>query len=167
VKPYETQTITRNGTTLVVEYHYDDDSGKPWKDSDGHGVVSEWTRRDKKPGERVLHENRGARLYYDVQQTMAIALRDGWGVAGQTFATKRQQAAAAVEVDFQYLRRWCQGDWFYIGIVVRTEDDEVSHSLWGIESDATEYHKEIVEELAAQCLRQIAGSVYPVNEIGV
>jgi hypothetical protein len=167
MRPYETQTITRNNTTLVVEYYYDDDSGKPWKDSDGLGVVSEWTYRDKRPGERVLHEDRGARLYYDVQQTTAIALRDGWGVAGQTFATKRQQAAAAVEADFQYLRRWCQGDWFFIGIVVRTEDGAVSDSLWRIESDATEYHKEIIEELAEQCLRQIARSVYPVNEIGV
>ena len=165
--PYEETHITRNGTTLVVEYYYDADSGAPWRECDGHGVVSEWIHRDKKPGERVLHADHHMRLYYDVQQTTAIALRDGWGVAGQTFATKRQQAAAAVEADFQYLRRWCQDDWFYIGIVVRTEDAAVSHSLWGIESDTTEYHKEIIEELAGQCLRQIAGSVYPVDEIGV
>lgn len=167
MRPYETQTITRNGTTLVVEYHYDADFEAPWMESDGHGVVSEWIHRDKKPGERVLHADHHMRRYYDVQQTMALALRDGWGVAGQTFATKRQQAAAAVEADFQYLRRWCRGDWFYIGIVVRTEDDEVSHSLWRITSDTTEYHKEIIEELAEDCLRQIARSVYPVNEIGV
>lgn len=167
MKPYQTETITRDGITLVVEYHSDEHSTTPWEECDGHGVVSEWTSRDKRPGERALCTDGSLRRYYDVQQSTAIARRDGWGVHGQTFATKGQQAAAAVEADFTWLRRWCDGDWWWIGIVVRTEDDTVSHSLWQIESDPTGYHAPVIDDLAAQCMQDIARSVYPVNEIGV
>jgi hypothetical protein len=47
-----------DGLTFSVEVQNDGDPREPWKESDGHGVVSEWTRRDKAPGERVMCEDR-------------------------------------------------------------------------------------------------------------
>jgi hypothetical protein len=55
-----------------------------------------------------------------------------------------------------YLRSWCSNEWHYCGIEVfpLTEDgDELrskSVSLWGIESNATDYHKEVIQELLSE-----------------
>lgn len=153
---YETRDIEHNGKTYRAEFHYDQDMGAPWKEHCGHGVVSDWTRRDKKPGERVLSENRGKKLFYDVAETMRIAKRDGWGIASDKAMTPGERTAAAVEADFERMRAWCNDEWRWCGVVVfplTADGDELRskcESLWGIESDTGEYFNEVIQDLIDQ-----------------
>src|SRR5690606_5719725 len=70
--------ITLNGLTFSVSLEYDYVHRAPWEECDGHGPVSDWTSRDKLPGERVLRHDRGSYRYYDVAEATRIAKRDGW-----------------------------------------------------------------------------------------
>jgi len=151
--------VTVNGKKYRVEFHFDHDCGAPWKESDGHGVVSEWESRDKNPGEVVINTDRdGTKRFYDVQATTKIARRDGWGVSDVDTSgmSKGQIAALAVQKDLERMRGWCNNDWHWCGVDVfpLTEDgDELrskSESLWGIESDAGEYFDEVIGELISQ-----------------
>lgn len=191
--------FTRNGRDFVAEIHVDEGHGAPWEEEDGHGPVTDWERRDKRPGELVLADDGRAKLFYDFAEACRIARRDGWGTApgrleyaeieggwiahfrnpsngkllpfegrGETVnhaisavyaqhratMTPRQYAAAAAMADFERLRAYCRGDWHYVGVVVRPADAceccGLSESLWGIESDSTEYLREVAEELADQ-----------------
>jgi len=63
----------------------------------------------------------------------------------------------AALADFDRLRRWCNDDWSYVGVIVAPVcpccdeakwDD--AQSLWGIESDAGEYLQEVARELAGE-----------------
>lgn len=136
----------------------DECHGAPWEEHDGHGIVSDWTTRAKLPGERVLVSDRNSKRYYDVQGTMVIALRDGWGpmIEGKT---RRESAALAVDRDYENLRAWCNDEWHWIGIravaqVTLDTNGVIQHlssgGLWGIESDSDKaYFAEVAaEELA-------------------
>lgn len=149
-----------NGYRAEIETEQDIDMGPPWKEHDGHGIVSEWATRDKAPGERVLAHDGRHKRYYDVAGTILIAKRDGWGVSEydsrgsyigpKEFKTKGAKAAAAVEHDFEHLRRWCADQWCWIGVQVKVfrGDEEIgSDSLWGVESEGN-YWKEIGEDMA-------------------
>lgn len=77
-----------DGFTCTATLHGDDDTTPPWEREDGHGPVSDWTRRGKAPGELVLCDDnptglRGntQRRFYDFAGTCKIALRDHWGVS--------------------------------------------------------------------------------------
>jgi len=148
---YDNETFERHGHTFRVYFPYDDIGDTPWDRCDVHGVVSEWTTRAKRPGERVLCEDRKSRRYYDVQATMAIARRD-W-VANPRDGKK---AAELVAEDFEHMRRWCSDEWSYVGVVVALLDDDgcpcVEDSLWGIESDAHDYLEKTAHEIADQIL---------------
>jgi hypothetical protein len=135
-----------DGSTARVSVLPDDTLGAPWEEHDGHGVVSEWTRRDKAPGELVLCEDRGKRRFYDFSESVKIARRHGWGAEGRT---PRERAALAALADFRRLRGWCNDDWSWCGVVVdviRPDGSLVSDSLWGIESDG-DYWREVAAEL--------------------
>lgn len=169
---YRTKLIEKGGKTFNVEWHYDDNCGSPWEENCGHGEVSEWTRRAKRPGELVLMKDRGMSLFYDFAGTVKKALAEGWGVVGRTFRTRREQAAAAAWFDFEYLRRWCEGGWHWCGIVVTLldedyEDTDIEASLWGIESEDASYHADVIEDLITQCLQCVEARTYPVTEFGV
>ena len=146
---YHTETISHNGTDYRVEYIHDADHDAPWDNDCATGIVSEWTSRAKRPGERVLCSNR----FYDVQGTMRKAKAEGWNTAPYDVPGK---AARAVDADFKRLRAWCNDEWHYMGVVVfpLTDDgDELrsqSQSLWGIESDCEDYIKEVTQELLEQ-----------------
>lgn len=78
----EGDTITAKCGKFTVKARIvrDEDSGPPWENCDGHGPVSEWRPKDsKRPGEVVLHEYRGSCRFYDWQDAMKLAKRDGWG----------------------------------------------------------------------------------------
>ncbi|KVZ62234.1 hypothetical protein [Burkholderia ubonensis] len=77
---YNGDTFEHEGYTFKVQFERDDDVEEPWNRSEGNGVVSDWTRRDKQPGEVVLTSDRGMYRYYDIAKTNAIAKRDGWGL---------------------------------------------------------------------------------------
>lgn len=134
------------GRMFRARFPRDDDATPPWKRSDGHGPVSDWTDREPNPGERVLLTDRKLRIYYDYEAALDIALRDGWYPPPPHTGTRRDLAKRAVEADFEYLQRWCNDDWEYVGVVVTPI--EPIKSLWGIESDAHEYLVQVATDLA-------------------
>lgn len=134
---------------FLVESFYDDDSAAPWEEEDGHGPVSDWTARDKRPGELVLCSDGTKRRYYDANEARKIALMDGWTISGN-----RQDIDKAVKKDFDYLRSWCDGSWYYICIKVTPltrEGDQLeslSKHLCGLGSDGEDYIVQCAHELA-------------------
>lgn len=143
--------------TFAVETHDDQDHGAPWDECDGHGPVTGWLSRNKRPDELVLNSDRGQKRFYNFKEACAIALRDGWGCdALDGTETKRQKAAKAAMADFEYLRSWCNNDWSYVGIEVTLLDSEgnkteVSDSVWGVEGteDQIRYNAEtLADDLA-------------------
>lgn len=144
--------------TFSVKFERDEDAGAPWDNSEGHGAVSEWTTRDKLPGELVLNSDRGSKRFYDFAEACKTARADGWDAAPHNDGTesKRQQAAKAALADFEYLRQWCANQWEYVGVIVTLLDDEgeeteVSDSLWCVETFGDNHENEartIADELA-------------------
>jgi hypothetical protein len=116
-------------------------------------------------GEMVLCDDRSSKRFYDFQEAVKIARRDGWGFPGMTeearATMKRGEIAQrAAMADFERLRAWCNDQWHYVGCVVTLldEDDEETdeaESLWGIESDADEYLQETALELADEILSRV------------
>src|SRR5690348_8411347 len=150
------QTIEVQGRQFSVAIEYDDSMGEPWKEHDGHGVVSEWTTRDKRPGERVINQDGRSYRYYDFAATIKRALEEGWD-APPYGGRKRERAARAAEADFERMRGWCNDQWHWCGVVVTLLDDEGDEtkeaaSLWGIESDAGDYLNQVARELADEIL---------------
>jgi hypothetical protein len=168
-------TIEHAGLTFRVTVEHDSDHGAPWEECEGHGPVSEFRRHyrgdtDKRPGEVVLHSDGRSSIFYDWQEATRIAKRDGWGLGDaemEKLAAKLKRAptrgeivAEAVRRDFDYLRRWCSNDWYYVGVIVTLLDadgDETheSESLWGIESESTDYLAEVAKELADEIVHRI------------
>jgi hypothetical protein len=148
---------------IRVTFPPDQDHGAPWEEHDGHGIVSEWTTRDKAAGERVLCVDRHSRRYYDVAGTLKIARADSWGAPGgrRPGETRRAELARAVEADYEYLRGWCTDQWSYVGVVVTWVDSDGGHdlglteSLWGVESSEESYLEEGARELADELLARI------------
>ncbi len=137
------------GYSALIKVIHDEDHGAPWEECDGHGEVSEWTTRAKRPGEMVLHEDRGSKRYYDFQAAIAIAKRDGWDAPPYKNGTKGEQAHRAVLRDFEYLRAWCNDEWRYVGVCVSVTRNGVSvggDSLWGIES-SDDYWQDVAREM--------------------
>ena len=141
----------------------DDNNRRPWEDCDGHGPVREDLRESKKPGEKILGPSgsRDVWYLYDWQAAQREALRDGWGAkdSHQPGETRRQYAARAVQADFDFLRGWCCDHWHYVGVCVARLDDDGEecedpyvYALWGIESNAGDYLREVAAENAHQCL---------------
>lgn len=73
------ECFTYEGQSFRVTVEHDADHDAPWDNEDGHGPVSEWTTRDKAPGELVLCEDGRSKRYYDFAEACRIARRDGWG----------------------------------------------------------------------------------------
>lgn len=155
--------------TAVVAIVRDDDMSAPWEER-GDGLVSDWTRRDKMPGELVLASDRGFKRFYDFAEACRIALREGWNaepyyIPGET---KRQRAAKAARADFERSRRWCNDDWHWVGVCLfeLPRDGVERHAqyiadaapfgilnhaaLWGIESDSPAYHAEVARDLISE-----------------
>ncbi|MFH7600603.1 hypothetical protein WDV06_36730, partial [Streptomyces racemochromogenes] len=136
-----TDTIERDGYTFRVEHFHDSDAGAPWENEDGHGVISDWTTRDKSPGELVLNSDRSSKRFYDFAETCRIALRDGWGSRdAEPGMSKRQIAALAAREDYERMRAWCNDEWSYIGVVVTLLDidgneTDATDSLWCVDDD--------------------------------
>jgi hypothetical protein len=173
VSPDDTIEATSNGFRFVATVHHDDDTGEPWKEHDGHGPVSDWTRRDKLPGELVLSSDGQSKRYYDFAEACRIARAEGWGcgtdIEGET---ARQKAARAARHDFEVLRAWCNDQWAWCGIAVQVfgPDDaelcgEYDFALWGIEynypGSDNSYLIEVANDLASEA---IASHVLPIQQ---
>lgn len=159
------EIIEVDGVSFRVAIEQDCDMGAPWEEHDGHGVVSEWTRRDKEPGEVVIASDHGSHRFYDIAETMRLAKRDSWGLAPDDLeafekkigrkATRKMIAAEAVRRDCERMRQWCNDVWQWVGVIVHELDGEGEEtgrtaSLWGIESDAGSYLDEVAFELAGE-----------------
>jgi hypothetical protein len=164
--PRYDDTLEQCGITVRIRYEPDYDSN-PFGD-DGHGDIRQvdchWGRPDKRPGEVILHSDRGTHWLYDYQGAIQKAKADGWGCRQvdkfgepRPPMTKNQVAAQAVEEDMDFLRGYLQGDWGYVGIIVTAlneDGDEVGQdSCWGFETHRgfhLEQGKEMAEALAKQ-----------------
>lgn len=167
-----------NGLRFVVETEPDPYHGAPWDEDDGHGPVSDWRQAEnwrgrlmKSPGERVLCRDRGSARFYDVQAATRKAWAEGWGLSdsdrealgkrlGRT-PTKGDEIHEAVERDFQYLRRFAEGDWGYVAVVVTLLDvdgdkTDESETMGGVESDSDIY---IRDDIAPDLAREIAARI--------
>lgn len=142
-----------------VKFEHDACAGTPWENSDGHGPVSEWTCRGKRPGELVLNSERYSKRYYDFAEAVRIAKRDGWDTEPYNTdqrITRAQQAARAAMADYEYLRSWCNDEWHYVGVTVTLLDEDgeetsISDSLWSVETLGDYHHEQarlIADELA-------------------
>ena len=158
-QPFNIETIEHCGITVRIEYFYDHDTGRPWENADGHGVIREadnqrYGRYDKKPGEILFHTGRGHYGWvYDWQESTRRAKRDGWGVSNPPAGlTKNQLTQLAVQQDFDFLRGWLNDGWHYVGVVCTVLDSEgeetdISDSCWGFES-LDDYHETAGREMA-------------------
>ena len=156
-------TLEVGGYVITATIHSDEGLRLPWEEEDGHGPVTEWTRRAKRPGELVLTDS-GPRLrrLYDFQEACKIARRDGWGVAGgrQDGESARAYAARAALADYDRLRRYCNGHWEYVGVAVSVTyqghdlTGAYGAALWGIESDAGAYLLEVANDLIPEAMAQ-------------
>lgn len=120
---------------IQVTFERDDSCGTPWDEEDGHGPVSGWERRDKRPGELILCSDNGCHRFYDFQEAVRIARKD-WGC-------RRQEAPEIARSDYDRLRRWCDDQWEYVVAKVEIVSScgiTLPHVdyLGGIESDCTE-----------------------------
>lgn len=167
---FDGDTFERNGRTFKIQIEADTDACAPWENSDGHGVVSEWETRGKKPSERVLNSDRSLKRYYDFAESVRIAKRDGWGLGNDALAklesrlgrkaTQNEIVAESVERDFEFLRGWCNDEWHYVGVIVTLLDDEdeetsESDAIWGIEDSADEYIAETAQGMADEICRRM------------
>jgi hypothetical protein len=153
----ETIECNAHGFTFVATIHTDDHPGKPWELEDGHGHVSKWTTRAKRPGELVLARDRDAFRYYDFSGAVAKAKAEGWN-APPYDGSKGERAARAARADFERLRAWCRDEWHYVGVAVVVVKNGIrltgpfDCSQWGIESDAGEYLTDTANELLDDAL---------------
>lgn len=155
---YHSERITRSGLEFRVEYHSDPDLQEPWKEHDGHGPVTDWTARDKRPGELVLNTACGSKCFYDFAEACRIARRDGWDAPPYKQGTARERAARAAMADYLHLKAWCDNQWHWCGVVVKLLDDEGEEvsdaSLWGMETS----DREGLEQAAADLADELAAS---------
>ena len=180
---YNTETREIDGRKYRIDWHYDDTSGRPEDESDGHGVCADINFDPKTFGEdpedgeldleeavrhkmmRVLDTTSRRQTWYrvyDVWETMKVAKADGWRdlkwEAEHPNATEEEKLLAAVDADFNYLKGWYNDDWHWCGITVMLldeEDDEHEESLWGLCSDDAEYHEEVIKDLVGEIQRQV------------
>lgn len=150
---YDHDTFTHGGLTFQVTFPPDDSGDCPWEQSEGHGPVSDWTTRQKRPGELILSSHGNSQRFYDFAAAVKQAKAEGWNAKPYDIPgeTKGQRAVKSVKADYKFLRDWCLDRWEYVGVeVVRLGGDESSASLWGIESCADDYLEEVAHELAAE-----------------
>jgi hypothetical protein len=143
------------GYSVIIELPYDESADAPWEQSDGHGPVSDWTRLDKLLGERILCEDRGSKRYYDFRAAVSLAKKDGWDTEPYGTGTKGDRAHRAAMADFEYLRKWCNNEWHYLGVCIKLyhKGEEIaSDSLWGVES-LGDYWKDVAREMIESAIQ--------------
>jgi len=151
-------TTELDGFIVTARVERDDDMREPWKEHDGHGPVSDWTSRDKRPGERVL-TNQYSKRYYDYAEAIKIAKRDGWDAPPYSEGTPGERAVRAVEADFKHLQDWCNDEWCWCSVILSVSKsgvtlDKYAASLGGIESTDRSYLTEVANELLDEAVVQ-------------
>ena len=167
----DTITCEEDGFTVTARIEHDSDTGPPWKEHDGHGVVSEWRpKNSKRPSERILNEDRGSCRFYDWAASIEIAKRDGWGAPPYGEGTKGEQAERAVQRDFESMKAWGNDEWQWCCIVLSVskygiEVEEYAACLCGIEmnhpgnENGNDYLTDVANELLDEAILSAETSV--------
>ena len=137
------------GRVYNIDFFPDQSMGPPWEEHDGHGAVSEWTTRSKRPGERIIAAHHNSRQFYDYDGAIKKAKAEGWSVANSEGMTPAQIATAAVEADFKYLKSYIDGVWAW-AVVRTTAPNGDSNCLGGIQSNDQEYINQCGIDLAVE-----------------
>ncbi len=132
------KTMKYKGYLFTIEVDYDEFEEPPWSRYDGHGPVSDWTTRDKKPSEVVLSSIGGSNLYYDFSRAMKKAKEERWDAAPYGQGTKGERAERAVRADIKYLRDYIDNVWVYVTLSVTLRGSGYTTSLGGVEYDYSE-----------------------------
>jgi len=157
--------FSHQGMMFLANVLSDEFAGTPWEGdrADFHGLVSEWTQRERVCGERVLWRDDGFRRLYDHRASVQRFMKD--------CVCTRDRAHEIAREDFKRLKAWCNGEWEYCGLEVSLLDDfndEINgfeQTLWGLESDNGEYLRVVASDLAeemiakASCFETAAGGV--------
>ncbi len=173
----EGDTISTEVDGLYVEARVfrDDYMGPPWKEHDGHGPITDWVRRGKLPGEVVLCKDRSLVRYYNWQEAIELAKKDGWDAPPYGEGTKGQRAERAVKADFEAMKAWCDDEWFwcYVTLSVSKNDvvlDEHAASLCGIECNYpggdNSYLLEVANELLDEAVAAGKAVLERLIEVG-
>ena len=132
------KTMKYKGYLFTIEVDYDEFQEPPWLHCDGHGPVSDWTTRDKKPSEVVLSSIGGANLYYDFSKAMKKAKEELWDAAPYGQGTRGERAERAVRADVKHLRDYIDNVWVYVTLSVTLRGSGYTTSLGGVEYDYSE-----------------------------
>ncbi len=105
-----------------------DDEFTPWEFCDNEAdLITDWTRRDKKPGEMVLCKDHGYNRFFDYQKACKFALKEQWGSRNSLPTdTKKQIASKAALNLFNYWRSWCHDEWAYRYISITLIDPDTN-----------------------------------------
>lgn len=174
-----------HGRFFRATIEQDTDMGAPWEEHDGHGTVRKSKDgRDKAPGERPLNQaNRNEyTFFYDWQGAIKTA-KEEWGCPHSTLESRLgihrtvgEQAACAVQADFDFLRGYFNDDWTWVGIVVSLHQELEGElielhphlaSLWGMDSlNVNDYLTGVANELLEEA-RELpeAARVITVEEV--
>lgn len=151
-------TFTRNGREYSYKFETEDYQINPWEEFDGHGVVSGWETRDKLPCEIVLHSDGRHKLFYDFQATMKKAKSEGWGISDDEMTklakklgrnpTKGEILEKSVINDYEYLRKYCAGIWYFGYLTVTDDETGESATIGMVDSDSVDFFAaELADEL--------------------
>ena len=145
------------GYTAVVKIEPDEFCGEPWKECDGHGPVSDWEHRDKRPGELILNEDHGSKRFYDFAEAVKLARRNGWNTKpyyDSNIETAGERAHRAAMADYENLRAWCNDEWRYIYVLATMyrHDEEIACDILGGVESFGDYWQEIARDMVANAI---------------
>lgn len=148
------------GQQFKATFSPDEFMAEPWREHDGHGSVTGWTRDAKRSYEMLLNDDRGSKRYYNFKAAVKLAKLEGWNTKPYTFKTAGEQAHAAAMADFKHLKAWCNDDWWWSFVEVVLLDSEgeeltaYSESLGGVEDGHGN-----CRIYAIQCAQELAGEL--------
>jgi len=165
---YNTETREILHLPFRVEWFTDADHEAPWdaEDIPTSQIITEWTQRDKRPGELVLATDGRSKRYVDFAELCSYARAQQWSCeAARNLTppvTPRQAAAMAARETFDDWKAWCNNEWHWCGITVtlldpQNDDEETTFtaSLWGLRDDEDQVHEEVILDLVRDCLQQV------------
>ena len=91
-----TSTFEHRGRTFTMAIEHDAGLGEPWKEHDGHGIVSEWTTRSPEEGEREAEREHDPADQHECR----LRLRCEPAQAGERECEQRDRRQG------QHLRQW-------------------------------------------------------------